>query len=136
MAEKMSGVLSDNDVKFLTQATTGLSTTPEGRRLILEAQRLTAQRAADAAKFARSYNGGRLDANFEDAMAERYQSKDLFSPDFIRRAQEAAGQSAKSSGGASNILQQLPPNAQKGADGYYRWKDEATGRMIRAKPVQ
>lgn len=137
MASKMPGVLSDNDLKFIAQGSTTLGTTAGGRKILLEAQKMIAAKAADAAKFARSYNGGKLDSNFEDALAERYQSKDLFDADFIRRAQEAAsGQATKPSGGASNILQQLPPNAQRGEDGYYRWRDEATGRMIRAKPVQ
>lgn len=46
--EGMPGQLSNRDVVFLTQMTAGLSTTAEGRKLLLEAQRETVRKSIEA----------------------------------------------------------------------------------------
>lgn len=143
MAKTMTGVISDNDIKFLTAATDGLSTTPEGRKILLEGQRLATARAAEVAKMARSYKGGKLDSEFEAMMADRYQSSDMFTPEFIQRANNVlagkGGQSQPQAPGQAprqNWMQELPAGAKKHPDGYYEWKDPATGRMIRLKEAK
>lgn len=77
----MPGAMSDQDREFLKGMTPGLSTTPEGRKLILETQRRLIQRETDIAKLARDYkkkNKGVFDDGFFDELQQWSDKHPLF----------------------------------------------------------
>lgn len=77
----MPGALSDSDRKFLEQMTGGdLSTTPLGRKQIIDARRALLKREQDVAKLARDYRkkNGQIDEGFFDDLQAYSEKNPLF----------------------------------------------------------
>jgi hypothetical protein len=77
----MPGAMSDSDRSFLASMTPGLSQTPEGRKMLIEATKRIAKRNQEVARHARDYarkNGGRIDVNFETSLQNAFGNKSLF----------------------------------------------------------
>ncbi len=76
----MPGALSDGDRKFLVGMTPGLSKTPEGRALIMEAQEAVAKRQIEVAKLATQYEQqhGKLDIGFQQQVQAMSDANPLF----------------------------------------------------------
>ena len=123
----MPGAMSDADREFLLGMSPGLAQTPQGRELIIDARRRTAQRDQEVASFTRRYmrdHGGRLDLNFQDALAENFSSRPLFGTDFQRRMGEIlgtaqpgttapAGTQAPAQGAPPQTMQPAPEGQQR-----------------------
>ena len=77
----MPGSMSDGDRKFLEGMTPGLSTTKEGRKLMIETRKKLNQRSMEVAKMARQYRreNGSLDEGFFDALAAWSNENEMFS---------------------------------------------------------
>jgi hypothetical protein len=89
--------VSNGDRDFIAQTAPNLANTPEGNRELIGMRKKLAQREIDASKFAREYaakNGGRLDAKFDDALAQWAEANPLFKGQAPRGApsQGRAGQ--------------------------------------------
>jgi hypothetical protein len=78
----MPGAMSDADRQFLQRMTPDLSTTPEGRRLMLDTSRKLAQRERDVARLARDYRkeSGQLDEGFFDEL-DRWSAENPLFPE-------------------------------------------------------
>lgn len=76
----MPGSMSDQDRKFLVSMQPGLSQTPEGRALIMDASRKVAQRQIDVANMARQYEmqHGQLDIGFDKLVADYAAQNQMF----------------------------------------------------------
>lgn len=77
----MPGSLSNSDRDFLVDQIPNLSTTPEGRRLIVATHRAIIQRDIEVSKQARAYaakNGGRIDENFFGQLSAWSEANPLF----------------------------------------------------------
>lgn len=77
----MPGAMSDQDREFLKQMTgANLSTTPEGRKKIIDTRRKLAERELQVAKLARDYRKkhGKFDDGFFDDLAEFSAKNPLF----------------------------------------------------------
>jgi uncharacterized protein YcfJ len=76
----MPGSLSDGDRKFLVSMTPGLSKTPEGRAMIMDAQERVAKRQMDVAKMATQYEQqyGKLDIGFQQQLQDYSAKNPLF----------------------------------------------------------
>jgi hypothetical protein len=76
----MPGAMSDADREYLTQIVPGLSKTPEGNALIVDAAKKMAQREKDIAKLARDYRAktGRFDEGFYQLLSEYSAKHPLF----------------------------------------------------------
>jgi len=85
----MPGALSDQDRKFLESMTPGLSKTPEGNRMIVEARKKLAQRDQEVAKLARDYRSkkGTLDEGFYEELS-RFSSANPLFPQSSRSPQQ------------------------------------------------
>ena len=90
----MPGAMSDADRQFLSQMVPGLTTTPEGRKVMIEVQKRIAKRNREVAKDARDYRlqNRYLDINFEQQIADKYGQNNLFD------GLEVPGQSAQPEG--------------------------------------
>lgn len=77
----MPGAMSDKDREFLQGMVPGLTTTKEGREMMVEVQKRIATRNKDIAKDARDYRlkNRHLDIGFEQLIANKYAHKDMFS---------------------------------------------------------
>ena len=78
----MPGAMSDSDRVFLTSMVPGLSTTPEGRKLMSETARKIAQRDQDVARLARQYRTkhGSLNEGFYEELRQYSDANPLFGP--------------------------------------------------------
>lgn len=76
----MPGAMSDADRNFLKNMQPGLNKTAEGRALIIDAARKTAQRQLDVARMATEYEqtNGRLDAGFDKVVRDYAAKNQLF----------------------------------------------------------
>lgn len=76
----MPGALSDKDREFLVSMTPGISTTPEGRKMITESMIKLAKRNQDVARIARDYRkrNGTLDEGFYEELATFSAQNPLF----------------------------------------------------------
>lgn len=76
----MPGALSDSDRQFLLRMVPGLSTTPEGRALMVETSQKIAQRSRDVARLARDYRkrNGSFDDGFFDELQQWSEKNPLF----------------------------------------------------------
>ena len=107
----MPGAMSDKDREFLVSMTPQLSTTPEGRKLMIAVQKSIAKRNREIAKDARDYarkNRGQLDVGFEDFVAEKYGGKDIF----------------------ADLYESLPANTPAFEEGK-TYRDKETGARVR-----
>ena len=99
----MPGAMSDRDREFLTQMVPGLTTTPEGRKLMIEVQKRIAERDRAVARDARDYRlkNKHLNIDFENMIADKYGGKDIFADLYgspaLQGTSEAATQPAYSS---------------------------------------
>lgn len=77
----MPGAMSDADRQFLVNMVPGLTTTPEGRRQMIETAQKLAQRDMDVARIARDYRKrkGSIDEGFYDELARYSEANPLFS---------------------------------------------------------
>jgi len=79
-----TGPMTDKDFDNFLRRVPDLSKTPEGRKQITGTMRAALQRDLEASKFARDYakaNGGVIDDNFYDAMADFYAKNPVVTPD-------------------------------------------------------
>lgn len=76
----MPGAMSDADREFLKSMTPGLSTTPEGRKMMTETTIKIAKRDQEVAKLARDYRkkNGSLDEGFYDVLSAYSNANPLF----------------------------------------------------------
>jgi hypothetical protein len=89
----MPGAMSDPDRVFLQSMAGGLSMTPQGRSLLLEARKRTADRSAEEGKIVRDYartHGGRLDIGVYDEL-DKLAAKPIFDQNFMQKAQSLSG---------------------------------------------
>jgi hypothetical protein len=89
-----TGPMTDKDFDNFLKRVPDLSKTPAGRKEITTTMRAALQRDLEASKFARDYakaNGGVIDDNFYDAMAEFYAKNPVVTPQLP--ATNARGQS-------------------------------------------
>lgn len=73
--------ISNSDVKFLQAINPNLAATPEGNREIIGYHRKVYQRQQETAKMAREYaakHGGRIDAGFDQVLADYAEKNPLF----------------------------------------------------------
>lgn len=73
--------ISNSDVKFLQAINPNLAATPEGNREIIGYHRKIYQRQQETAKMARDYaakHGGRIDAGFDQVLADYAEKNPLF----------------------------------------------------------
>lgn len=73
--------ISNSDVKFLQAINPNLATTPEGNRELIGYHRKVYERNQQTAKMARDYakrNGGRIDAGFDQQLADYAEKNPLF----------------------------------------------------------
>ena len=78
-----SGPMTDKDFDNFLKTVPGLAKTPEGRTQIGKTMRAAIQRDLEAAKFARDYakqNGGTIDDNFFEALADFYGKNPVVTP--------------------------------------------------------
>jgi type II secretory pathway pseudopilin PulG len=78
-----TGPMTDKDFDNFLRRVPDLSKTPEGRKQITGTMRAALQRDLEASKFARDYakaNGGVIDDNFYDAMADFYAKNPVITP--------------------------------------------------------
>jgi hypothetical protein len=89
----MPGAMSDSDREFLKSMTSGLSTTPEGRKQIVETRRRLIKREQQVAKMARDYRRKHksLDEGFFDDLAEFSEKNPLFADMAPQQAEAPAG---------------------------------------------
>ena len=79
----VSGPMTDKDFDNFLKTVPGLAKTPEGRTQIGKTMRAAIQRDLEAAKFARDYakqNGGTIDDNFFEALADFYGKNPVVTP--------------------------------------------------------
>jgi len=79
-----TGPMTDKDFDNFLRRVPDLSKTPEGRKQITSTMRAALQRDLEASKFARDYakaNGGVIDDNFYDAMADFYAKNPVITPE-------------------------------------------------------
>lgn len=103
----MPGAMSDKDREFLVSMIPGLSTTNEGRALLLDAQRRMLKRADAEAQLWRKYRrekGGRVDEGIYDALSDLAE-QDVFGADFREKANRAVS-------GVPTTTKALPPPPQ------------------------
>ncbi len=74
----MPGAMSDADRSFLVNMQPGIETTPQGRKLMMDAGIKIEQRKQEIAKLAREYKGGNLDNGFFEAVQQYSNSHPLF----------------------------------------------------------
>lgn len=76
----MPGAMSEGDRKFLESMTPGLSTTPEGRKTLIETYKKVNQRTTEVAKMARDYRKkhGQIDEGFFDDLQTYSDKNQLF----------------------------------------------------------
>jgi hypothetical protein len=94
MRQPGTGPMTDKDFDNFLRRVPDLSKTPEGRKQITSTMRSALQRDLEASKFARDYakaNGGVIDDNFYDAIADFYAKNPVITPDMP--ATNARGQS-------------------------------------------
>lgn len=73
--------ISNSDVKFLQAINPNLAATPEGNREIINYHRKVYQRQQETARMAREYaakHGGRIDAGFDQVLADYAEKNPLF----------------------------------------------------------
>lgn len=96
----MPGAMSDADRVFLQSMSGGLTMTPQGRQLLLDARKRIAERSNQEGKLLRDYarsHGGRLDSGVYDAL-EELAAKPMFDQGFVSRVQSAGGAAAPRTG--------------------------------------
>ncbi|KQP50840.1 hypothetical protein ASG40_13010 [Methylobacterium sp. Leaf399] len=106
--------VSNADLSFITTVGPGLAKSPEGNRQLIGIFRSAAQRQQQIAKMSRDYaarNGGRLDAGFDDELAQFAESNPLF----------PAAQSAAS----ASPPKEPPQGARQAPDGNWYSPDPA-----------
>lgn len=83
----MPGAMSDSDRQFLVSMVPGLSTTPEGRTLMLDTARKLAKRDQEVAAMARQYRQrkGSIDEGFYNDLATWSAQNPLFKPQSVVR---------------------------------------------------
>lgn len=88
----MPGALSDKDREFLEAMVPGLSKTPGGNRLIIEAFKRVAQRDMEVSKLAREYKArtGKFDEGFYEVLAQKFGGADLLGDLYETAAQRGA----------------------------------------------
>lgn len=88
----MPGAMSDADRNFLAQMQPGLEKTPEGNRILIDAQRRVNQRALDVEKLRRDYirKNGRLNEGFYAVLSDYADKNPLFPQTAPRVATPAA----------------------------------------------
>jgi hypothetical protein len=76
----MPGAVSDRDIDFLKSMQPGLTQTPQGNRILLEAYRRIAQRNVEIGQLANDYlqQHGEIDAGFYQAVAQYAEANPLF----------------------------------------------------------
>lgn len=75
--------ISNGDRDYINATAPNLANTPEGNKQLLSMRRQLAERQTLVAKMARDYaksNGGRIDSNFEQQLADFTESNPLFPP--------------------------------------------------------
>lgn len=83
MRQPGTGPMTDKDFENFLRRVPDLSKTPSGRQQITQTMRAALQRDVAASKFARDYaqaNGGVIDDNFFEAMANFYQKNPVVTP--------------------------------------------------------
>lgn len=87
----MPGALSDSDRKFLTQMIPGLTTSKEGRELMIDFNRKLIQRRRDVAKIARDFasKNGAIDQRFFDEL-DAHSAANPIAPPMVSTPDEAA----------------------------------------------
>lgn len=87
---KLGAGVSNADVEFLRNAYTNRATTKEGNLQIIQYQKAVTQRQQQVAQLARQYaqrNGGRLDAGFDEQLAQWAERNPLFKGQTAPQAQ-------------------------------------------------
>lgn len=93
---------SNADRDFIQSTVPALGNTPEGNRAIIGVQRKVYERQQEVAKMARDYakaNGGRMDAGFDQVLADYAEKKPLFPRAAQQPAQPAAPAARPQQGG-------------------------------------
>lgn len=106
----MPGALSDSDRKFLEQMTGGdLSTTPAGRKQIIDARRALLKREQDVAKLARDYRkkNGQIDEGFFDDLQAYSDKNPLFKDNKTSGTPQPPGNNPYSRMSDQQILEDL-----------------------------
>jgi hypothetical protein len=101
---------SNADRDYLASTVPNLANTPEGNKQIIQVMKTVEQRKSDVAKLAREYSkqNGRLDAGFDEQLAQWSEANPLF-----KGAQQASPAPAKQ--GASPLLDKARDAIAKGA---------------------
>lgn len=96
----MPGAMSDADRQFLVSMVPGLTTTPQGRKLMLDTARKLAQRDQDVARLAREYRtrNGSIDEGFYNMLSAWSAQNQLFPQSSVMRANPNAPSAPKSAG--------------------------------------
>ncbi|MET0014467.1 MAG: hypothetical protein ABW088_12520 [Sedimenticola sp.] len=100
----MPGALSDRDREFLTSMVPQMTTTPEGRKMLIETKRRQNKRAIEVARLARDYQqrNGMLDAGFYQELQNFSDANPLFAD-----MGEPPQQSQSIRGGAAEAVKEL-----------------------------
>ncbi|RZI41515.1 hypothetical protein EGT07_18210 [Herbaspirillum sp. HC18] len=85
----MPGSMSDADRNFLINMQPGIETTPEGRRLQIQALMKMEQRKQEIAKLAREYKNGQLDNGFFQVVQDYANANPLFADTTAPKASAA-----------------------------------------------
>jgi len=96
----MPGAMSDADRQFLVSMVPGLTTTPQGRKLMLDTARKLAQRDQDVARLAREYRtrNGSIDEGFYNMLSAWSAQNPLFPQSSVMRANPNAPSAPKAAG--------------------------------------
>lgn len=86
----MPGAMSDADRNFVVNMQPGIETTPEGRKLLIEAAVKMERRKQDIARLAREYKNGQLDNGFFQIVQEYANANPLFQVADVPKPQPSA----------------------------------------------
>lgn len=106
----MAGPMSDRDIQFLQNMTPDLTTTKEGRKLMIDMHARAAKREQEMAQMARDYrkaNGGKFDEGFYERAQTYADRNPLFTDADVERMRTV--RAAAPAAPAAGATPQLPP---------------------------
>lgn len=118
---KLGAGVSNADVAFLQSINPNLSTTPEGNRLIIEAQRKVAQRQQEISRLARIYaqRRGRFDqAGFNDFLSQWAAENPIFNDADIQKMKSAPAAATAPANTQQRRQQPAAPRVGEVRNGY------------------